>query len=208
MDSSACSAFLSMREDFMRASVWFSISLLATTSCGLAEARDHNPCELRPLQTGWHVFVDYQDGFCFEYPPKYHVAPAVVAPGVSRGNATRFIGRLTTKPSPSESAIADDPGVATIDVSAFGIPFRPEDLTKFAPTGEGDSPPQRIHAAHGEFYYYGGGGGGVLYPDVFYFGIRGRTLSIDFIGPYSGDKIPDPETRRIEPKVLASFRTF
>jgi hypothetical protein len=192
----------------MKTPIWFGVSLLAMASCGLAGASDHSPCGLHPTRTGWHVFVDHQDRFCFEYPPKYHVAPTVFAPGVSTGNTTRFIGRLTTAPSPSEVAIADDPEAATINVFAYGMPFRPEDLTKRAPTGEEDSPPQHIHAAHGEFYYYGGGGGGVLYPDVFYFGIRGRTFSIEFFGPYSGGKTPDPETKRIEPEVLASFHSF
>ena len=46
------------------------------------------------------------------------------------------------------------------------------------------------------------------YPDVFYFGIRGRTFSIDFVGPYSLENIPDPEAERIEPEVLASFHSF
>ena len=46
------------------------------------------------------------------------------------------------------------------------------------------------------------------YPDDFHFGIHGRTFSIEFVGLYSRDKIPDPETKRIEPKVLASFHSF
>jgi hypothetical protein len=192
----------------MKTTIWFVISVLAMASCGLAGASDHSPCDLHPTRTGWHVFVDHQDRFCFEYPPKYHAAPTVFAPGVSAGNATRFIGRLTTAPSPSEVATADDPKAATINVFAFGTPFRPEELTQRAPTGQQDSPPQRIHAAYGEFYYYGRGGGGVNYPDVFYFGIRGRTFSIDFVGPYSESNIPDPETKRIEPEVLASFHSF
>ena len=53
------------------------------------------------------------------------------------GDAARFIGRLTTAPSPSEVAVADDPEAATIAVFAYGIPFRPEELIKRAPTGEG-----------------------------------------------------------------------
>ena len=192
----------------MKTPIWFGASLLAMVSCGLAGASDHSPCDLHPTRTGWHVFVDHQDRFCFEYPSKYRVAPAVFAPGVTTGNATRFIGRLTTKPSPSVVASVDDEEAATIDVFAFGIPFRPEDLTKRAPPGQDVSPPQLIHAAHGKFYYYGPGGGGVDYPDVFYFGIRGRTFSIEFLGPYSGDKTPAPETKRIEPEVLASFHSF
>ena len=192
----------------MKTPIWFGVSLVAMASCGLAGASDHSPCDLHATRTGWHVFVDHQDRFCFEYPPKYHVAPAVFAPGVSTGNATRFIGRLTTVPSPSEVAPGDDLKAATVNVFAYGMPFRPEDLTKRAPTGDQDSPPKRIHAAHGEFYYYGRGGGGLDYPDVFYFGSRGRTFSIDFVGPYSQGNTPDRETKRIEPEVLASFHSF
>jgi hypothetical protein len=192
----------------MKTPISFGVSLLAIASCGWAGASDHSPCDLHPTRTGWHVFVDHQDRFCFEYPPKYHVAPAVFAPGVSTGNTTRFIGRLTTAPSSSEGGIGDDPKAATINIFTYGIPFRPEDLTKRAPTGAQDAPPQRIHAAYGEFYYYGRGGGGIDYPDVFYFGIRGRTFSIDFAGPYSRGNTPDPETKRIEPEVLAGFHSF
>jgi hypothetical protein len=192
----------------MRLPICLCVSLLAMASCSLAKGAGHSPCDLRPTQTGWHVFIDYQDRFCFEYPPQYRAAPAVFAPGVSTGSATRFVGRLTTKPSPTVVASANDEEEASILIFAYGSPFRPKDLTKFAPTGLEDTPPQPIHAAHGEFYYYGAGGGGVDYPDQFHFGLRGRSFSIEFYGPYSGDKTPAPETKRIEPKVLASFRSF
>ncbi len=192
----------------MNSPTWFGASLLALASCGFAQAGDHSPCDLHPTRSGWHVFVDHEDRFCFEYPPNYRVAPAVFAPGVSTGKTTRFIGRLTTAPSAAEGAIADNEEAGTIDIFDFGITLRPEDLTKFAPTGQDGLPPKHLHAAHGEFYYYGPGGGGVDYPDVFYFGIRGRTFSIDFLGPYFESKTPAPETKKIEPKVLASFRSF
>lgn len=192
----------------MNIPIWFCVYLLAIASGSSAEAAGRSPCDLYPTQSGWRVFVDTRDRFCFEYPSKYQVAPAVFAPGVSTGPATRFIGRLTTKPSPSEVAIADDESIATITVFDYGMPFRSRDLIKFAHTGGEDHPPQRIDTAHGTFYFYGGGGGGVDYPDDFYFGSRGRTFSIDFVGPYYGDKIPSAETKRIEPKVLASFRSF
>jgi hypothetical protein len=186
----------------------FAVSVLALAGCGLARAADHNPCALHPTRTAWRVFVDRRDRFCFEYPPAYHVAPAMFAPGVSTGPG-RFIGRLTTRPSPNEIASAQqDPKTATIEVFAYGIPFRPKGLTRFAPMGGEDAEPQYIHAAHGEFYYYGPGGGGVDYPDAFYFGIEGRTFSIEFVGPYSRDKTPDPETKRIEPEILATFHSF
>jgi hypothetical protein len=82
----------------MKSPIWFGVSLLAIASCGLAGASDHSPCDLLRTRTGWHVFVDDQDRFCFEYPREYHVAPTVFAPGVSTGDATRFIGRSRRRP--------------------------------------------------------------------------------------------------------------
>lgn len=125
------------------------------------------------------------------------------APGDTPGK-TRLLGRLTTKPSRVDST---DPDVATIEVYDEGFPFRVADLIRFSPIGDDNAPPL-IHTAHADFYYCGPGGGGVTYPDNFYFGIRGRTFSIIFYGPYKDDKTPDAETKRIEPEVLASFRAF
>jgi len=41
-----------------------------------------NSIRLRAQAPNCQVFVDYQDRFCFKYPPQYQVAPAVFAPGV------------------------------------------------------------------------------------------------------------------------------
>jgi hypothetical protein len=180
----------------MKSPIWFGVSLLAIASCGLAGASDHSPCDLHRTRTGWHVFVDDQDRFCFEYPREYHVAPTVFAPGVSTGDATRFIGRLTTAPSPSERASPHDPKNATINAFAYGIPFRLEDLAKRAPTG--DSSPQLIHAVHGDFYYYGRGGGGVDYPDVFYFGIRAAHTRLNSL-----DRTQKATSRTQQPRELS-----
>jgi hypothetical protein len=105
-------------------------------------------------------------------------------------------------------AVADDEENAAIDVIAYGRPFRPSELTGFAPTGMQDIPPRRIQTPHLDFYYYGAGGGGVDYPDAFYFGLRGRMFAVFFWGPYKGDKSPDAETKAIEPLVLASLRQY
>ncbi|HTX42332.1 MAG TPA: hypothetical protein VMD25_10925 [Acidobacteriaceae bacterium] len=187
-----------------KAPIWLCAVLLAMAGCGLANASNHNPCALHPTRRGWHVFVDYRDGFCFEYPHKYRIAPAVFSPGYMPDPKIRFIGRLTTKPSSNEP---DNPHVAEIDVYDEGYPFRLKDLIQFWPIDEDNAPPL-VHAAHADFYYCGPGGGGVSYPDDYFFGARGRTFSISFDGPYKGDRTPDAETKRIEPEVLASFRTF
>jgi hypothetical protein len=76
-----------------------------------------------------------------------------------------------------------------------------------APTGI-DSPPEPVRIGKNTFYYYGPGGGGVSYPDGYYFNLRGKILVIDFDGPYENDKTPTLETKKMELKVLASFREF
>ena len=192
----------------MRLRSWAKIPLLAIFSSPSLAAGHQSPCTAHPRQPGWHVFVENKNRFCFEYPAQYQVAPTVIAPGVSTGPATEFLGRLATKPGPAELALADDEPNATIDVFAYGTPFRPDRLTRFAPTGMEDIRPKLIHTAHGEFYYYGAGGGGVDYPDAYYFGLHGKTFSIHFFGPYDGDKTPAAVTRQMEPRLLASFRRF
>jgi hypothetical protein len=78
---------------------------------------------------------------------------------------------------------------------------------KMAPTGY-DSPPEPVRAEKNTFYYYGPGGGGASYPDGYYFNLRGKILLIYFDGPYENDKTPTPATKKIEQKVLVSFREF
>lgn len=86
--------------------------------------------------------------------------------------------------------------------------FRPAALVKMAPTGVED-PPESKHIGQNTFYYYGPGGGGAQYPDGYYFNLRGKILVIDFHGPYDdADKTPTPATKRMEEKVLATFREF
>lgn len=190
----------------MKTLILLGVSLLLVSGSASAGAGARDPCALHPTHSGWRVFVDYHDGFCFEYPPRYRRAPAVFAPGYMPAPHIRFIARLTTQPSPYLGATSANPKVATIDVMDQGVPFHPQDLAQFAPTD--GMRPQLIRAAHRDFYLFGPGGGGVQYPDSFYFAIRGRTFSIDFYGPYSNDKTPNFVTKKIEPQVLASFRTF
>jgi hypothetical protein len=190
----------------MRFSFWPRVSLLAICYSTSLGAAGHSPCDAHRTQPSWHVFVDNKYRFCFEYPSRYQVAPAVFASGVTNDPATEFLGWLTTKPGPT--TLAGDEDNASIFVFAYGTPFLRDGLTRFAPTGLDDTPPTPIHTAHGDFYYYGPGGGGVAYPDAYYFGLRGLTFSIQFFGPYTDNKTPAAVTKQIEPKVLASFRRF
>ena len=58
------------------------------------------------------------------------------------------------------------------------------------------------------FYYDGPGGGGVDYPDDYLFILRGKILHIEFDGPYVNDNHPSEEAKKLEPQLLATFRTF
>lgn len=192
----------------MRLQLWtrFAVHAMFCSPCLIAQ--HPNPCAAQPTQPGWRVYVDTRDRFCFEYPPQYHLAPTITAPGVGGIPANQWVVRLAVNPQPMEIAVAEDEGNATINVVAYRTPFHRSALTAFAPTGLEDIPPKRIHTPHEEFYYYGPGGGGVDYPDSYYFGLRGRAYSFEFIGPYDGDKTPAAVTKQIEPKMLASFRGF
>jgi hypothetical protein len=58
------------------------------------------------------------------------------------------------------------------------------------------------------FYYVAPGGGGVFYPDDYLFNLRGKILHIEFDGPYFHDNHPSEEAKKLEPQLLATFRTF
>lgn len=192
----------------MKALSWTVSILLAVLSSISCVASGQNPCKARPTQPNWQVFVDERDRFCFEYPPKYKVAPTVAAPGIGSVPSDQWIARLATNPRPMVISVAEDEDNAAIDVVANGTRFRPSELTRFAPTGLQDVMPKLIHSGNTDFYFYGPGGGGVDYPDAYYFALRGKTFSLLFWGPYKGDKGPAAETRAIEPLVLASVRRF
>ncbi len=192
----------------MSTSSWSVAILLAVLSSRSCLAGGENACKAKPTQPRWQVFVDARDRFCFEYPPQYKVAPTVAAPGIGHPPANEWVARLATHPRPMVISVAEDEDNAAIDVIADGARFRAPQLTKYAPTGMQDVLPKLIHTGHLDFYFYGAGGGGVDYPDAFYFGLRGKTFSLLFWGPYKGDKSPAEETRAIEPLVLASVRKF
>jgi hypothetical protein len=94
-----------------------------------------------------------------------------------------------------------------IGVCVLNKAFRLSTLQTIAPT-EIDSPPEPVRIGKNTFYYYGPGGGGVSYPDGYYFNLHGKILLIYFDGPYEMDKTPTPETKKLERKVLATFRAF
>jgi hypothetical protein len=87
-------------------------------------------------------------------------------------------------------------------------PVLVRDLQTYAPTGY-DAPPMPVQVGHGTFYFYGAGGGGVNYPDLYFIQIKGHFLNIQFDGPYpDGYKSPSEEMQKLEPQILATFRTY
>ncbi len=187
----------------MRLSLVMSVFLLGICYSPSISATEQSPCNAHPTQPGWRVYINHKYRFCFEYPPNYKPVRAMIEGWTY---PAQCLGRLQdTSPDAKSDSYDED---TTIDVIHYDWLFRRDGLTRFAPTGMEDWPPDPIPTKFQTFYYYGPGGGGVAYPDVFYFGLRGQTFSIEFSGPYLDDKSPAQVTKEIEPKVLASFRRF
>ncbi len=83
--------------------------------------------------------------------------------------------------------------------------FKLEQLDDISRSG---NPPEPIQIDGRTFYYVGPGGGGVEYSDDYLLNLRGKILHIEFDGPYINDNHPPQETKKLEPQLLATFRTF
>jgi hypothetical protein len=168
------------------------VLITALLACSAASAQKvaSTPCRAHPQgeTSAWRVYADLGHHFCFRYPTSYR-------PVAQPKNTCR-------KP-----ALHDQKTGADIYVCVTAEKFRLSALTEGAPTGI-DSPPEPVRIGDNTFYYYGPGGGGVSYPDQYFFNLRGKTLSIDFDGPYENDKTPSDEAKKMERKALASFREF
>lgn len=168
------------------------VLLTALLACTAASAQKlgTNPCTTGAQREtfAWRVYADWDHHFCFRYPGSYKPIPQP--------------RRMCRGPK-----LQDEKTGANIGVCVLHEGFRPSTLVRMAPTGI-DSPPEPVRIGKNTFYYYGPGGGGVSYPDGYYFNLRGKILVIDFDGPYENDKTPTLETKKMELKVLASFREF
>jgi hypothetical protein len=193
----------------MRFSSQAGLALIIFFSASPSVARAQNPCAVHPTQPGWHVFVDKKDGFCFEYPGDYKrvpTRPLSSGPcGVKQGCLLTLVKNSPPSVPPSNQ---DEFKNVSIGLSALGIPFHLDLLSRSAPMGYEDIPPEPVQVGGTTFYYYGPGGGGVTYPDQFFFEAKGRAFGIDFDGPYIDDKTPAEVTKQIEKKLLRSFRRF
>jgi hypothetical protein len=82
--------------------------------------------------------------------------------------------------------------------------FKPQQLDEISQSG---NPPEPTKIG-GLTFYYNHPGGGVDYSDDYLFKLRGKLLHIEFPGPYTNDNKPAEETRKLEPKILTTFRIF
>ncbi len=176
---------------------WACIAALLLAACSSAPAQTPAarsvPCDTRSVPKGWRTYVDRTHGFCFRYPPIYKRVPNEV-----------HKEWLPTFHLVTFQRLHSD---AHIFVSMDGKAFDLQSFVETAPTGI-VSPPEPIHIGQYTFYYYGPGGGGAQYADQYFFNLRGKTLTITFDGPYDGDKTPSAETKKLEPKILATFSIF
>jgi hypothetical protein len=172
----------------------------------MAQEATHVPCPTENAPKGWIVYIDRIHGFCFSYPPVYTpsakswfeykddpVYSQTLRKAVGEGRLLRL----------QHKKFED----ASIWVWLQPTRFDLESFIKGAPTGS-ESPPEPMKIGDYTFYYYGPGGGGVCYADGYFFNLRGKTLTIDFDGPCRNDKTPTLETKEIERRLLATFRTF
>jgi hypothetical protein len=160
------------------------IVLLACLSTSAQTVK--SPCAIvtQGHTAAWRVYDDSAHHFCLRYPRSF---------------------KLNTKPEGACQFVSGEPGKGEIDICVMPEAFKLSALVARAPMG-GESPPEPVRVGSNTFYYYGPGGGAGPYPDQYFFDLHGKTLTILFDGPYENDKTPSDATKKIEMRVLESFR--
>lgn len=163
-------------------------------------------CPNSDTPAGWKTYVNQKYRFCFSYPSNY---VPIAEPWRAYTEDPEFSREVYEAVQEGrqlqlQDKLHPDAGLCvSVGTDAWDL----ESLAKGAPMGS-ESPPAPKIVDDQVFYYYGPGGGGVCYPDEFFYDLRGKPLSIDFLGPCVNDKTPTPETKNIELKLLSTFRTF
>lgn len=140
------------------------------------------PCTSKSGPAHWRTFVDWTHRFCFRYPRTFKLIRDV--------SERKSIVVLRSKG----------------DIYVYlDKRFKPQEIDEITRSG---NPPEPTQINGFTFYYVGPGGGGVDYPDDYLFNLRGELLNIEFDGPYPHGTSPFEETQKLEPKLLATFRTF
>ncbi len=151
-----------------------------------AHALGKPPCLPSGDEADWRVYVDARHHFCFLYPKEY--VPTDDGKGVR------------------ETETLHSPDVDIL-IGCCERDFDLQALVRRAPTGV-EFPPEPYVAGSNKFYYYGPGGGGVSYADQFFYQLHGQTLSIDFDGGYEKGNTPSAAIKRLERRILSTFRTY
>jgi hypothetical protein len=173
---------------------------------GVGGARGPAPCPAAETPAGWKVYLNEKYGFCFSYAPIYE---PVAEPWLEKYTNSAESSKVVRQEA-EEGRIATFQHRKKPDLS-IGIlvgtePFDLQSFVQQAPTGQ-EGPPEPRDIRGRTFYYYGPGGGGVCYGDQFFYNLRDKPLFIYFDGCID-DKTPPPETKKIEERMLATFRTF
>jgi hypothetical protein len=171
----------------------------------MAQEATHVPCPTENAPKGWVVYIDRAHGFCFSYPPVYTPATKPWLEENTNDPVWSQIARKAFREGRLLLLQHKKFRDASIVVWLQTTPFDLESFAKGAPTGI-EGPPEPVEVGRYTFYYYGPGG--VAYADGYFFNLRGKTLNIDFAGPYHNDNKPAPETKEMERRLLPTFRTF
>ncbi|MGA2369909.1 MAG: hypothetical protein ABSG11_04520 [Candidatus Korobacteraceae bacterium] len=164
------------------------------------------PCPTGNVPAGWKTYINEKYRFCVSYPPVY--AP-IAEPWLEKYTETPDNSRETRKlAQENRYFLLEDTqeSGALLSIVVTSDTFDLQDLAKSAPTGV-EGPPGPKVFDNQVFYYYGAGGGGVNYADRFFYDLRSRTLIVAF-GPPSDNNVTSERTRKVEPQILATFRTF
>ncbi len=152
----------------------------------------------------WHEYVNRGYGFSFWYPDTYR--PLRTSPPSAKGANPYDRDLLLLRPF-------DDPDAGiwiNMDVRPFSLRAIAQ---KYAPRSSEPSTLQPLPKGHRignhVFYYYGGFSGGPgVNPDTYLVKVNGKTLQIQFDGPYTYPDIPTDETKKLESRILKTLRTL
>ena len=175
----------------------FALSLAAQSPPEFPTITEHVPLK---------TYINDVLGFELSYPVSYRRRNSSSAPSPSNSKSAQPL--LYAAAGAGERRCEDEGecnDFGTIVVALDPRHFNLDTIVRSYPhTGWDNAEP--FHLGGHAFYYMGTGGGGAMYPDTFFYNLRGRILIIEFSGPYPKDsKSPSEETRRLEPIVLKSL---
>jgi hypothetical protein len=185
-----------------RTAVMISITVLFTLSIA-AQSPPAYPKLTKPLSL--KTYINSALGLELSYPASYLRKDSSLTSPPSKRKASKVLLYATT--GAGERRCEDHGECDEFGTLVVALDPQPFDLKTigqhYEHTGWVEAVP--FHVGGHTFYYIGAGGGGVRYPDTFFYKLHGRTLVIEFSGPYPpASKSPSEETEGIEKIVLES----